>query len=229
MTPKILRGNFPAENWTSCAFMCSGPWWGGVGIGLFMREKVVNCIHILDWNRVCFSPWLGTGYWPHMLTAYFSLFITIYTTFGVLESIYHMTIGSPLYRLLLSRLDYCNGLLYCTPADHLGKLQRLQNAAARLACTVSRYDHITPSLINLHWLPITHRRGFKIAMLVHICIYVRRRTTASFSLDLIKIKESSKYVAPKVWNRHPLEIRQCQSLNTFKVLLKTHLLKLAFY
>ena len=27
----------------------------------------------------------------------------------------------------------------------------------------------------------------------------------------------------------PLEIRKCQSLNTFKVLLKTHLFKLAFY
>ena len=36
-------------------------------------------------------------------------------------------------------------------------------------------------------------------------------------------------VVPKVWNRLPLEIRQCQSLNTFKVLLKTHLFKLAFY
>ncbi|CAH3149260.1 unnamed protein product, partial [Porites lobata] len=47
----------------------------------------------------------------------------------------------------------------------LGKLQRLQNAAARLVCTVSRYDPITPSLINLHWLPVTHRIEFKIAML----------------------------------------------------------------
>ncbi|CAH3026041.1 unnamed protein product [Porites evermanni] len=35
--------------------------------------------------------------------------------------------------------------------------------------------------------------------------------------------------APKVWDRLPLEIRQCQSLNIFKVLLKTHLFKLAFY
>ena len=35
--------------------------------------------------------------------------------------------------------------------------------------------------------------------------------------------------APKVWNRLPLEIRQCQSLKIFKVLLKTHLFKLAFY
>ena len=36
--------------------------------------------------------------------------------------------------------------------------------------------------------------------------------------------------APKVWNRLPLEIRQClQSLNIYKVLLKTHLFKSAFY
>ena len=152
----------------------------------------------------------------------------------------------------MSRSDYCNGLLYGTPAVHLklGKLQRLQNAAARLVCTVSRYDHITPSLINLHWLPVTHSIEFKIAMLVHKCIY---GISPQYLLDLIKIKESSQYqlrsyraynpygtkktlgdrafknVAPKEWNRLPLEIRQCQSLNTFKVLLKTHLSNLAIY
>ena len=79
--------------------------------------------------------------------------------------------------IIMSRLDYCNGLLYGTPAVYLGKLQRLQNAAARLVCTVSKYDPITPSLINLHWLPVTHRIEFKIAM------YLRCRTTISFRLD----------------------------------------------
>jgi len=64
--------------------------------------------------------------------------------------------------IIMSRLDYCNGLLYGTPAGHLGKLQRLQNVGARLVCTISRYDPITPSLINLHWLPVTHRIEFKI-------------------------------------------------------------------
>ena len=155
-------------------------------------------------------------------------------------------------KLCLKRLHHCNGLLYVTPAVHLGKLQRLQNAAARLVCTVSRYDHITPSLINLDWLPVTTE--FKIAMLVDKCIY---GVAPQYLLDLIKIKESSQYqlrsyrgillmdntyrrkktlgdrafenVAPKVWNRLPLEIRQCHSLNTFKVLPKTHLFKLAFY
>ena len=132
----------------------------------------------------------------------------------------------------MSRLDYCNGLLYGTVAVHvkLGKLQRLQNAVARLVCTVSRHDHITPSLINLHWLPVTNRIEFKIAMLVHKYIY---GVSPQYLLDLIKIKESSQYqlrsyraynayrtkktlggrafenVAPKVWNRLPREIRQC--------------------
>ena len=92
----------------------------------------------------------------------------------------------------MSRLDYCNGLLYGTVAVHvkLGKLQRLQNASARLVCTVSRYVHITPSLINLHWLPVTHRIEFKIAMLVHKYIY---GVSPQYLLDLIKIKESSQY------------------------------------
>ena len=107
-----------------------------------------------------------------------------------------MVIKSIVQAIIMSRLDYCNGLLYGTPAVHLGKLQRLQNAAARLVCTVSRYDHITPSLISLHWLPVTHRIEFKIAMLVHKCIY---GVAPQYLLDLIKIKVSSRYQLRSYW------------------------------
>ena len=206
-----------------------------MAFGLFMCEKGVNFIHIGLIKGVFF-----TLAWHWVLNTYTQR-IRKYLSYDNRKSI--------VQAIIMSRLDYCNGLLYGTVAVHvkLGKLQRLQNAAARLVCTVSRYDHITPSLINLHWPPVTHRIEFKIVMLVHKYIY---GVSPQYLLDLIKIKESLRYqlrsyraynayrtkktlgdwafenVAPKVWNRLRLEIRQ---LNTFKVLLKTHLSKLAFY
>ena len=51
--------------------------------------------------------------------------------------------------IVMSRIDYCNSLLYGVTATNLTKLQRVQNAAARLVCSVPRHEHVTPSLINL--------------------------------------------------------------------------------
>ena len=68
--------------------------------------------------------------------------------------------------LVLSRLDYCNSLLYGLPTVHLNKLQIVQNAAARLISNTSRFDHITPTLINLRWLPVKYRIDFKLLLTV---------------------------------------------------------------
>jgi hypothetical protein len=60
------------------------------------------------------------------------------------------------------RLDYCNALLYGLPICLISKLERVQNAAARLIFEAPRYCHITPLLIELHWLNIKRRIEFKI-------------------------------------------------------------------
>ena len=51
-------------------------------------------------------------------------------------------------------LDFCNSLLYGIPKHLLRKLQSVQNAAASLVTSSSKFDHITPLLMQLHWLPI---------------------------------------------------------------------------
>ena len=55
--------------------------------------------------------------------------------------------------LIMSRLDYCNSVLAALPTSTLQPLQRVQNAAARLVFGLSRSEHVTPTLIQLHWLP----------------------------------------------------------------------------
>ncbi len=64
-----------------------------------------------------------------------------------------------------SRLDYCNALLGGWPASSINKLQVVQNAAARVLTRSRKYDHITPILHSLYWLPIKFRISNKILLL----------------------------------------------------------------
>ncbi len=58
------------------------------------------------------------------------------------------------HAFMTSRLDYCNALPGGCPASSINKLQIVQNAAARVLTRSRKYDHITPILQSLHWLPI---------------------------------------------------------------------------
>ena len=58
---------------------------------------------------------------------------------------------------VLSRVDYCNILLYGLPAYKLTELQRVQNVTARLIFQECKYCHVRPLLYNLHWLPVKFR------------------------------------------------------------------------
>ncbi len=65
-----------------------------------------------------------------------------------------------------SRLDYCNALLGGCPASSINKLQVVQNAAARVLTRSRKYDHITPILRSLHWLPIKLCISYIILLLI---------------------------------------------------------------
>ena len=67
---------------------------------------------------------------------------------------------------IISKLDYCNSLLYGCRKTQLKKLQYVQYTAARIVTQTRKFDHITPVLLDLHWLPVSYRIVFKILLLV---------------------------------------------------------------
>ena len=70
-----------------------------------------------------------------------------------------------IHAFIMSRIDYCNSLLYGHLKCILQRLQTVLNGAAGLIHLSSRCKHVTPLLIQLHWLPIEQRITFKIAVI----------------------------------------------------------------
>jgi len=58
------------------------------------------------------------------------------------------------YQLVTSHIEYCNSLLYDVSDYNINRFQRIQNSAARIVINTRKYDHITPILQKLHWLPV---------------------------------------------------------------------------
>ena len=59
-----------------------------------------------------------------------------------------------IHALITIRLNFCNSILYNLPNNKIERLQRIQNKAARMLKRISRRNHITPVLRELHWLKI---------------------------------------------------------------------------
>lgn len=156
-----------------------------------------------------------------------------------------------LHIFISSRLDYCNGLYIGISQASLSRLQRVQNAAARLLTGTKKREHITPVLSSLHWLPVSFRINFKILMFVFKSLHglaprymtelIRHyapsralRSADHLLLVVPRVKLKSRgerafsVAGPKLWNRLPLYIRQSQTITIFKSNLKTYYYSLAF-
>jgi len=155
---------------------------------------------------------------------------------------------------ITSKLDNCNSLLFGCSDYHNDRLQMVQNNSARLITKNKKYDHITPVLIQLHWLPVKARITYKLCVIVFNCIhqagpkYLRDlitlyqparplRSANKMTLKPPGVKEAKQERAGRrsflfssayVWNKLPLFLRECDNCDNFKTLLKTHLFRDSF-
>ena len=129
----------------------------------------------------------------------------------------------------------------------------MQNAAARLLNSASKYSRITPVPKELHWLPVRFRIHFKILLLT---FKARNDIAPDYVKELINVKKHVRYslrsnsgitishpagkmlksfgdrsfsvAAPTLWNVLPANLRNIISLLTFKSSPKKYLFNLAF-
>ena len=166
-----------------------------------------------------------------------------YLTFDAAQLLVHA--------LVTSKLDDCNLLLYGLPKNVIKQLQRVQNAAARVVTVSPKFCHITPILVNLHWLPIELRIEFKLLTITYKTLhglaptyiedllqrYYPTRDLRSSKKNLLVVsafninsygRRAFSVVAPLLWNSFPQDSSDAESLDTFKRRPKTVLFIRAF-
>ena len=117
----------------------------------------------------------------------------------------------------------------------------VQHAVSR----TKKYD-ITPVLQKLHWLPICLRPTYKTLVLTYTVLKVLapnysllklrcpERTLRSSSLSILDkplsqtVTYGDRRFATNCWNPLPNEVKNAESLASFRCQLKTHLFKQAF-
>ena len=148
-----------------------------------------------------------------------------------------------IHAFVSSRLDYCNGLLTGLSKGAVRKLQLIQNAAARVLTKTKKFEHITPILKSLHWLPVSQRIEFKVLLITYksqnglgpkyisdlLPPYIparplRSAATNQLIVQRVKTKHGAaafSHAAACSWNKLPEEIKQAQTVQIFKSKLKT--------
>ena len=149
-----------------------------------------------------------------------------------------------IHACITSRLDYYNTLLYCLPSSSLKKLTKILTLRRK-------YEHITPILQELHWLPVEHRITYKILLTTHRALngtapqYITDLLTLSIPACNLRSELEGYLVVPKTrtktigerafsfaaaveWNKLPKKLRENNTLSQFKSCIKTFLFTTAF-
>ena len=96
-----------------------------------------------------------------------------------------------MYAFIISKLDFCNSLLHGLPKYEINKMQSVQNAVAREIACLRKFDHVSDTLKELHWLPVEQRIIFNINLL---SFKILNNLAPDYLVDLIHVYEPARYL-----------------------------------
>ena len=141
--------------------------------------------------------------------------------------------------LVFSKLYYCS-TVWSNTDRNIRKLQGIQNFAARIVSGTRKYDHITPVLKELRWIPVQLKLYYREAIMAFKCMtgaaptylssqFVSRgsisgrstRQTSHLNIPLLKSASGQRtfyYRAVKLWNNLCPELKASKTIREFKYL-----------
>ena len=121
--------------------ICDHCWWSGYNCSSTVKDIGVTLDNSLSMV-------------PHITAVCKSAFFHLHNISKIRGFLNTETTNTLVHAFVTSKVDYL-----------FQRLQRVLNCAARIVFKSNKYDHITPFLKELHWLPIQQRIEFKILLI----------------------------------------------------------------
>ena len=148
--------------------------------------------------------------------------------------------------LVLNKMLYCSSVWSNTTLQNINKLQSIQNFASKILTNFRKFDHVTPLLRELNWLPVKEQLIYRDFVLIfkyqndlapqyltskftkRSNIHTRNtRMRNSLQIPLYRTaigQRTFSYRGANTWNNLHNELRQSASLASFKRAVKDTLL-----
>jgi len=150
------------------------------------------------------------------------------------------------FLLVFSKHFHCSSVRSNTSQSNIAKLQAVQDFECRIVSGSKKYNHVTPILRQLKWLPVKQHMYYRDSIIAFKCMnglapgYLSDQFTKRSSISTRKTRNSQHLNIPlfktatgqrtfyyrmvSLWNALPQNIKLSQSLAHFKTLMRKILL-----
>ena len=159
---------------------------------------------------------------------------------------------SVIQSLILSQITYGICIWGTANLTQIGRVQKLQNFAAKVALGgAAKHDHVTPYLKELGWLKVKEKYYFELGVVIY---NVTNKRIPHWLLTLPRVSDVNERIVntrqqqqlyvpkyntclgeksltvagPSLWNSLPTDVKDKNSLSSFKCSFKTYLRRQQF-